>query len=67
VRTSRTRGAQVFAKRIFFDTDGIPLLVAFLCVTDGVSFQHHVSELLIGGVSWADAPPAEDYFKKIFY
>jgi hypothetical protein len=60
------RCVNVCKENIFY-TDGIPLLVAFLCVTDGATFQHHISELLIGGVSWADAPPAEDYFKKIFY
>ena len=64
---SRTRGAQVFANRIFFDTDGIPLIVAFFCDNEDEMFQHQVSKLLIGGVSWAVAPPAEDYFKKIFY
>jgi len=51
MRTSLTRSAHVFAKGTFFDTDGIPLLVAFLCVSDDAAFLHHVSELLIGGVS----------------
>jgi hypothetical protein len=54
MRTFRTRGAHVVVKGIFFDTDGIPLLVAFVCVTDDATFPHYVSELLIGGVSWAD-------------
>jgi len=57
----------VFAKRIFFDTDGIPLIVAFFCDSEGAMFQNQVSKLLSGGVSWAVAPLAEDYFKKIFY
>jgi len=57
----------VFAKRIFFDTDGIPLIVTFFCDNEGAMLQHQVSKLLIGGVSWAVAPLAEDYFKKIFY
>jgi hypothetical protein len=63
----QTRGAHVFAKGKCFDTDGITLLVVFLCVTDGATFQHQVSKVLIGGVSWAVAPLAEDYFKKTFY
>jgi hypothetical protein len=50
----------VFAKGIFFDTDGIPLIVDFLCVSGDTVFQHHVSKLLIGGVSRAGAPLAED-------
>ena len=55
-----TRCVEVFAKGIFFDADGIPLLVAFLCVTRDAVFQHQVSKLLIGGVSWVGVPLAED-------
>jgi hypothetical protein len=62
VRAFRTRCAHVFAKGIFFDTDGIPLLVTFFCDSEGTMFQNQVSKLLSGGVSWADAPPEEDYF-----
>jgi hypothetical protein len=62
VHAFQTRGAQVFARGIFFDTDGIPLLVTFFCDNEGAMFQNQVSKLLSGGVSWADAPSAEDYF-----
>jgi len=54
-------------KIIFFDTDGIPLLVAFLYDSEGAAFDRQVSKSLIGGVSWAVAPPVEDYYKKILY
>jgi hypothetical protein len=46
VRTFQTRRAQVFAKGKFFDVGGISLLVVFLCVSDGATFQHHVAEIL---------------------
>jgi hypothetical protein len=42
------------------------LLVAFLYDSEGAAFDRQVSKLSIGGVSWAVAPPAEDYYKKYF-
>jgi hypothetical protein len=40
----------LFVKIIFIDTDGIPLLVAFLCDTQSAAFDRQAAKLLIGGV-----------------
>jgi len=46
----QTRGAHVFAKRIFFKKDRIALLVVFLCDTEGAVFKGQVLKLLVGGL-----------------